>query len=349
MYDDQLFFQMYNPTGMINQVMSLELAVGLAHKTKRRTTIHYLSNDGDSNFDYKKVPIYTPSTFYNDQRKDFTNKEQYPKITDLMDIPELNINFIDEKIERFPEENFVYGNILENNYFSEEDELTFVEMEFAEGRKRLDFKPGINYHLKFTLGWYSRFFYKRDSELDLALSKVSFKQEYQDLALKIAKFLGEFQGAHLRLSDHVRMFNTTEEMFEQGLDKLENNNMKIILCTDEPSHPMVVKNRHRFELLDEIIVNNFRDDFLNLSFNDEVVFGLISNLVMHYSEYFIGTSGSTYTGYIQRKRAQNGFKDWDFFDNPNQNSIGPFSWNNYLLDVHKKMWWREWPESYLRF
>lgn len=349
MSEDKLFFQLYNPTGMINQVMSMELAVGLAFQTKRNTIVHFMSNSGDGNFNFNKVPIYTPSRFSNEQRVNFTSQDQFPHLKDILDWPDVGISTIDEQINSFPEENVVYGNILENNYYSPHTETSTIELEFAEGRQKLKFTEGVNYHLKFTLGWYSRFFFDRSPELDRILSEVKFKKEYYDFADLVLSYVGKFQGAHLRLSDHVRMFNTTEEMFESGLSKLEKNNLPILLCTDEPLHPMVVKNKDRFTLLDEVIVNNFESEFKSLPFNDEVVFGLVCNLIMHKAEHFIGTSGSTYTGYIHRKRHQEGFLDWDFFDEPEANNIGPFSWSNYMIDVNKKMWWREWPESKLYF
>jgi hypothetical protein len=253
---------------------------------------------------------------------------------------------IDEKINNFKQQSTVIDDMTFRYYFSKEDSISENELMFAEGRQRLDIQDNI--HVKNTLGWYSRFFYNRSKELDSALKSVDFKQEYYDFANMICDSIGSFQGAHLRLSDHVRMFNTTEEMFEQTLLDLEKNGLPIVLSTDEPSHSMVLKNKHRVIMLDEYIVNNFEKEFKSLKFQDEVIFGLICNLVMHKAKYFVGTSGSTYTAYIHRKRLQNGLEEsFDFFDKPNKTHSGPYSWNNYDLDNGKKMWWREWKESKL--
>jgi hypothetical protein len=143
------------------------------------------------------------------------------------------------------------------------------------------------------------------------------------------------------------MFETTQEMFESWINNFEQNNLSIVLSTDEPGHKMVQDNKHRFMLLDEYIVNNFADDFKALPFHDEVVFGLICNLIMHDSENFVGTSGSTYTAYIHRNRNQKGIETWDFFDNPEKATGVPYSWNNHWLNPGRKMWWREWQESRL--
>lgn len=345
MKNNKIFFQLYNPTGMINQVMSIELAVGLSHETGRQTIVHYISNNGDKLYDFRKVPIYTPSRWHNPQREGFTDPDQFPHLSDILEWDE-DLILIDEKIDNFPQQHGVIEDMLNNCYYSKESEITEKELSFAEGRQRINVHENV--HIKKTLGWYSRFFYNRSKELDISLSKVKFKQEYYDLAKLIASSIGEFNGGHLRLSDHIKMFNTTQEMFENGLSKLENSTLPIVISTDEPTHKMITDNRHRFILLDQYIIDNFSKEFNQLKFRDEVIFGLICNLVMHYSDSFIGTSGSTYTGYIQRIRNQNNLQmPWEFWDAPDQSCDGPFSWNNYKLDNGRKMWWREWGESKL--
>jgi hypothetical protein len=342
---NKIFFQLYNPTGMINQVMSLELAVGLAHETKKDLIVHYVSNAGDDLYNSRNVPIFTPSRWHNEQRKDFTNPDQFPHLLDLINFNE-DLTFIDTKIDFFKQEEFVIDDTLNGYYYSNENEISENELLFAEGRQRIPLDK--NLHLKKTLGWYSRFFYNRSQELDNALKSVKFKDVYVDLAKKISNSLGSFQGMHLRLSDHIKMFDTTQGMFESWLSIYENNKLPIVVSTCEPGNKMIQDNKHRFILLDEYIVNNFRDDFMSLPFQDEVVFGLICNLVLHDSVNFVGTSGSTYSAYIHRVRNQKGIETWDFFDNPPKAIGSPYSWNGYPLEGGRKMWWREWQESKLK-
>lgn len=342
---NKLFFQLYNPTGLINQVMSLELAVGLSYELNIPTVVHYCQYTADKSlYNTESIPIYTPSRFYNNQRQGFTNPDQFPHLLDLLDFNK-DLIFIDEKINNFKQEEYVIDDIMNNYYYSKDLEISDDEMLFAEGRKRLPLDK--NLHLKLTLGWYSRFFYNRSFELNNAIASVRFKEEYFDIANRISSSLGNFQGVHLRLSDHLNMFETKQEMFEHWLDRFEQNSIPIVVSTCQPGHKMIQDNRHRFILLDEYIVNNFKDQFMALPFQDEVVFGLICNLVLHNSINFVGTSGSTYTAYIHRNRNQKGFEDWNFFDNPPKADGVPYSWLNYPLEAGRKMWWREWPESKL--
>ena len=340
---NKLFFQLYNPTGLINQVMSVELACGLSHELNVPITMHFGKYTADPKlYNTESIPIFSPSRFFNKQREGFTDPEQFPHLLDLLDFNS-NLVFIDEKINSFKQEELVIDNLLGDFYYSNKAEISDDEKFFAEGRKRLPLDKTL--HLKLTLGWYSRFFYKRSKELDKAIASVKFKKEYTDLADKISKSLGQFQGMHLRLSDHIHMFETKQEMFESWLDKFEKNDLKIVVTTCQPGHEMIQQNKERFILLDEYIVNNFREEFMALPFQDEVVFGLICNLVMHNAVNFVGTPGSTYTAYIHRNRNQKGIETWDFIDNSPKAIGEPYSWNKYPLDDGKKMWWREWPES----
>lgn len=347
MSNDLLFFKMHNPTGMINQLMCVELAVGLKHETKRTTIINFISTSGESLNNFR-LPIFTPNKEYNPQRKNFCSENQYPSIFDLIEYPK-DIILIDENIEKFPQEDIEISGMMENYYYSNTDEIKEKEILFAEGRNKLFFEPEKNIHLKNTLGWYSRFFFDRSKELDLELSKIVFKKEYQDFANLVADSLEDFQGIHLRLTDHrKKMFRVNEESYYAALDLLQQKELPIVICTDEPRDLMVQKNLYRTILLDEYIIKNFSKEFKSLPFTDEIAFGLVCMLIMEKTKYFIGTSGSTYSAYIQRKRNQNNLPmPWEFLDKPNKEFSGPYSWNGYSLNGMQKMFWREWPESKL--
>ena len=334
-----IFFELWN-AGLFNQVSSLELAVGLAHETKRPLVVHFFSHDLEKN-----IYISTPSIHSNDQRNNFTDRslKNNPHLLDLFDINS-DLIIVDKKIDFFKQEEITINNLMLGYYYSNKSEITEDELAFAEGRERLPLDKTI--HLKQTLGFYSRFFYDRNPELNKALSSVRPKQVYTDLAKKISESLGKFQGMHLRLSEHEvdPMFHR-EEIIDSWLTKYENNGLPIVLSTDEPNHQVVNKNKHRVILLDEYIVNNFEKEFKSLPFQDEVVFGLICNLVLHDSVNFVGKSGTTYTSYIQRNRNQKGIETWNFLDDPPKAESKPYSWNNYPLPNDLKMWWRDWPES----
>ena len=333
----KLFFQLYNPCGLFNQVTSVELGVGLAFEGNRQLIWHNINNPSNHDYNKKRVPIYSANYFFND-RSNLIDKEVHPRITDLLvwNNKELNV-FIDDVVETFSSEVVKIDDIME--YCSSDTE----DVEFSEGRKRFNFDSNYDYDIRKTLGYYSRFFYNRSEELDKEISSVKFKEEYYQLAKMIAKSLGEFNGAHLRLTDHIIRVNTSSDMFNDGLSKL-NNNLPIVLATDEPKNKIVLNSDYDFVLLDDYILKNFYNEFRQLEFKEEVSFGALNNLVMHYSKDFIGTPGSTFTGYIQRNINQKNDIEFKLFgEDPFLN--GKYSWNGHYQDTVTKQWWREWKES----
>jgi hypothetical protein len=231
-------------------------------------------------------------------------------------------------------------------YYSVESKIPVSEEEsFSEGRERLLLDEYNNVHLKKTLGYYSRFFFNRDSSLNKSLSSVRFKPEYYQLAEKIALSIGLFNGAHFRLTDHKGMFDPDNNVLDFGISQIDNG-APIVLCTDQPNSELIKNSSYNYLMLDEYILKNFHKEFREFKFKEEVSFGILNNLVMHYSQDFIGSPGSTYTGYIHRGLNQKKDIQWRIFGEEEHSQDGPYSWNGYNnKDSFTKQWWREWKES----
>ena len=322
-----IYYKFY-PTGLFNQVMSIELAVGLQALTTRPIVIH--STDRH---------IFTPSNYFKNNKKIF--------ITDILDWNNKNkFMFIDEKIDKFTNEKQVIEN-LQSYYYSCIPTDSDNEKDFADGRKRLTGDLS-NYHLKTTLSQYSRFFYNRTQLLDFHLKSVRFKPEYYIMAHNISKSLGKFNGMHLRITDHATlMFNVTEEMFKNSLEYFSND-LPLVLCTDNSNSDLLKNINQSTIILDDYILKYFLKDLVDLKMDNDVSLGLLCNLVMHNSINFIGTPGSTFTAYIQRGRIQNNLKeDFLMIGESSYESQGPYSWNNIPLFHEGKNWWREWKECYI--
>lgn len=342
-----LFFKLYNPCGLFNQVTSLELAVGLSSATSKKLVLHGIYNPPDPNYNNVRVPIYSANNFYNN-RSDLIDNTSFPNIADL-----LVWNNKDETImmsdtpDLFLNSEYHIDNLMEY-YFSKEATESENENMFSEERKKFP----INYKnisVSNTLGYYSRFFFNRTDELNNAISSVKFFPEYYELAKRISESLGSFNGAHIRLGDHKVRGKTKESSFFQGIEYLSSN-LPVVVCTDEPDHPVIKNNKSNILILEEYILNNFYDDFKTFRFTDEVSFGILNNLVMHYSNDFIGTKGSTFSGYIQRNilQKQNGNYEFKIFEEDYSIVGNPYSWNGYdNLDTITKQWWREWKESFI--
>ena len=339
-----IFYQLYQPCGLFNQITSLETAVGLSSRYKKPLVFHNISNPPNPEYGGARVPIYSANYKYN-ERSHLIDSNIFPNITDLLNWENKDCNiFINDTIDTFTHEDLRIDNLM--LYYSVASENhTELEQSFSEGRERLLLDNYNNIHLKKTLGYYSRFFFDRDSSLDKSLSSVRFKPEYYQLAERIALSIGLFNGAHFRLTDHKGMFDPGTNILDSGISKI-NSNLPIVMCTDQPNSELIKNSSYNYLMLDDYILNNFYKEFREFKFKEEVSFGILNNLVMHYSQDFIGSPGSTYTGYIHRGLNQKRDIQWKIFGEEEHTQDGHYSWNGYNnKDTHTKQWWREWKES----
>jgi len=339
-----IFYQLYQPCGLFNQITSLETAVGLSSRYKKPLVFHNISNPPNPEYGGARVPIYSANYKYN-ERSHLIDSNIFPNITDLLNWENKDCNiFINDTIDTFTHEDLRIDNLM--LYYSVASENhTELEQSFSEGRERLLLDNYNNIHLKKTLGYYSRFFFDRDSSLDKSLSSVRFKPEYYQLAERIALSIGLFNGAHFRLTDHKGMFDPGTNILDSGISKI-NSNLPIVMCTDQPNSELIKNSSYNYLMLDDYILNNFYKEFREFKFKEEVSFGILNNLVMHCSQDFIGSPGSTYTGYIHRGLNQKRDIQWKIFGEEEHTQDGHYSWNGYNnKDTHTKQWWREWKES----
>jgi hypothetical protein len=341
-----IFYQLYQPCGLFNQITSIEIAVGLSSRYKKPLVFHNISNPPNGDYNGARVPIYSANYRFND-RSHLIDSDVFPNISDLLDWENKDCSImINDIVDSFTYEDLRIENLMfyysaASNPYKEEEE------HFSEGRNRLVLDEYNNIYLRKTLGYYSRFFFDRDQSLDKSLSSVRFKPEYYELAEKIAKSIGDFNGAHFRLTDHKKMFDPDNNILDSGISKI-NNRLPLVMCTDQPDSELIKNSSYSYLMLDDYILNNFYKDFRQFKFKEEVSFGILNNLVMHYSKEFIGSPGSTYTGYIHRGLNQKRDIQWRIFGEEEHTQNGPYSWNGYdNKDSFTKQWWREWKESRL--
>lgn len=339
-----IFYQLYQPCGLFNQITSIEIAVGLASRYKKQLVFHNISNPPNGDYGGARVSIYSANYKYN-KRSNLIDSNIFPNITDLLDWENKDCNiFINDTVDSFTHEDLRIENLM-LYYSAASKDYVKEEEAFSEGRERLLLDDYNNVHLKKTLGYYSRFFFGRDLSLNTSLSSVRFKPEYYQLAEKIALSIGTFNGAHFRLTDHKGMFDPDNNILDSGINKIDNG-LPIVMCTDQPDSELIKNSSYKYLLLDDYILNNFYKEFREFEFKEEVSFGILNNLVMHYSQDFIGSPGSTYTGYIHRGLNQKRDIQWKIFGEEEHIQNGIYSWNGYEnKDSPTKQWWREWKES----
>jgi hypothetical protein len=375
--DKYLLYKNYE-SGFNNQLMSLELAVGLAYLTQRKL-VYYGS--GEKNQSLKPIPgVY--SDYISAKRKNVVSNHRIPTIFDLMD--ELPIELVEylqfkEALEtkkmtiHHSEVKLVNSVFVPDKIYVNPNSLS----EFADGRQIFQDVNAEVLHLhQCNLGYYSRSFYPQSPSLYEVMEAVNPKKKYRDLAAEISKNLNKFNGIHIRLTDFrsflPQRYHADPEKILKTLRAIIPTEELLVICTDEPENKeffsKIISEYKNHLFLDDMIVNNFSSQFKTLPFTDEVTLGLICNLVMSHSQIFAGTPGSTFTGMIHRNWLRNkikeninpltldfkyitsgfeeikvAFKDGSYLET----KPGLFSWNRIELPLHTetKSWYREWVES----
>jgi len=331
-------FYRWHHAGLINRIMSLEIAIGLAHCTGKEIILY-------NGKDHNKSAIDTPSLRGQDnvgRRESIITRDDTSPL-DLIDYDSTGISEIInlDNIFKFSESEVLFEDALQNFYYT----VTPGEEEtsFADGRDLLTFDEK-DFHLSgYNISHYSRFFFGRTKELDEKLSTVKFKKEYIEFADLVSNYLGEFNGVHVRLTDHQPVFRTREEMISDQISKFDSS--PIIVLTDDINHKMF-KNKN-IQFLDDIIVDNFSKEFMSLPIHSEIAYGAVCVLIMAKSKDFVGTFGSTFTGYIHRIRNQNDLpQNFKFIGMEKPEFGSPYSWNDIHAGTVKSIEF-EWPESRL--
>jgi hypothetical protein len=290
--------------GLFNQVLSLENAYIIANALQSNVGIHSCV-PLDSTWRIKK------------QRNNLLGKD-IPYLKDIIIKPN-NIAFLD----KCPE-----SNAQQISFFKTCISLdgSSPPTDFLDSRDWCTLNKDLQY--QDTLGWKSIVFWSKNHKQIFDCS-IQFKHCYTNLADKISKALGDFAAIHVRRQD-LRPLVSDQEI-KDALPQIENFKTKLLLTDEIESMQWLTD----FTLIDDLIYDHAQD-YKNLEYSDETIFGLISALVATKAKYFIGTIPSTYSGYIATKTP---YAAWF-----NDNSIldGTYEWNKYPISTDSKLWYKPW-------
>lgn len=331
----KIVFQLHNPSGTINQLMSLEVASAIQKISNKDIEIYNIHSGRYHNLNEK---IHTARNINRKTKIKFVIDKNNPAIYELVDLPNIDrMSFRDDNcIDMYKD--FEQINLSDNYYISDKEGMDEDELEFACGRNKLIIKDNVNYNFYNTLSYYSSLIYNKSEALKNFMSKINFKKEYVDLSKRISSDIGNYSSIHFRLSDHKYYSISDIEMFN-SINSISKND-KIIIFTCDESHP-TLKNLPRHCVLFSNIMKDYIKDLEDLPMYGDIVYDVINLLVMSMSNEFIGTQGSTYSGYATRY-----VNDYRYIGTENHKSKYKYPWYDFPFPKNQRYspWWREWPE-----
>ncbi|MDJ0869985.1 MAG: hypothetical protein QNK03_28095, partial [Myxococcota bacterium] len=237
-----------------------------------------------------------------------------------------------------------------------------------------------------NFGFYSYFFYldvPTRRSVHALLRRMQAKAPYTDLAARVSARLGDFNAVHIRRGDFKQTFGVTTrdrrpEEAIRVLDESFARDQTLVILTDERDDPFFEAITAHFPdsvFLDHHILDEHREEFLDLPCHDSIALAHLSQLVAADSRDFVGSMTSTYTSLVQRLRGNRGRREefkflWNELPDPDvrpakrgshppsdsvplhpdgrlvEEGEGPYSWNRYNPRL-APAWQREWPESFL--
>ena len=345
---------------LTNRRMSIETALGVAALSGRRLSMDWSARIGNA-------PGARPAADPN---------QQHPLIHDLWDI-DAELVTDDEWSERSrsPIDEVTWGPFPACVYLGDDVAIpTPAVREFANGRTRFvrlrDDGTDIVVNgrpLSNTSYFFHATGHRRRTMLD-AVSSISVRPEYATLADRIACDLGYYQVVHVRRSDIARGIPPYGEMSAEAIGEsvasfLPRDCTLVIATEDDPDGPLFDPFRQHFgELvfLNDLILGDHASGFGSLPVHEDNALGLVTQEVAIRADRFVGTFGSTFTGYIHRERCRRDhtepflftcdysppgsrFENGQFIDQ----QPGRYSWNRsgIAFSTQALAWLREWPET----
>ncbi|HEV2579001.1 MAG TPA: hypothetical protein VGU25_17480 [Acidobacteriaceae bacterium] len=192
--------------------------------------------------------------------------------------------------------------------------------------------------------------------------KDAYRRTAAAIASYIRRTYGRFASVHIRRADFLRVHNRTAAVTPEELAQTICFHVPadcfLLIHSDEmdPAYFEPILACYPRNCLIDVAL--FREFFPAM---DSAEIGIVSALIASESEIFLGTMFSTFTGFIHRKRLLNGknqaflylynqrpdgidFRDGRILEN---GSSGP-TWERIAMPADLRsncFWWREWPES----
>lgn len=344
----------FGEEGFNTHVMSYTLAISLSNFLDR-----------DFYFDYE-VPCSTPPEFASkDGYKDkfgslLTAKRSL--VSDLVDIPNRRVFEIDREVAKKGEYQLLWSYFLTTQELRKRFEGTFIWDSFGIGRYSLTREELRSYdliewtHAKLSSPSVFYFLPRAEKQALMDSVKIRFSDEIERLAKNIVADLGACNAIHLRLGDFLTNYAIDE--YSVDVDRFKryiratfpDDTLPVVIATDGLQEKEMFGKifvGYKLVFIDELIFDEYRDEFSDLEFTDFNVVTILNELICAAADTFIGTYRSTFTGIIHRLRQErHGKADFNYFPDERVSRLlnddmkivpdmaGFFDWNRFSAFAH---------------
>jgi len=346
-----LIYHLFSGVGFYNQLFSLETAIYLANITNRKLILiiqNPLCHCGHASWDYGYLLNY-----FNDDYLEFLPNgievyyRQAP--TKIRNIIKSDVCSKIKFADRFS--NLVMIDPEHNSkLFSNKIKL------FCNNRKQqfIDFKNLQEEYIYIDKSNASRCFYNffTTKENYLLMSKICNSLRYlnNNITKRYTNNTNFDVAIHFRLGDHHKGIDNINKHSIKHKDSLFNtlSNLpdlkKIVIMSDRKDGEILDLIKKKFEnvtFTDELVKDISVEDIKNTS----VIKFLIQKDICVKSKYFIGTTGSTVSNYIQYLRYLNN-KDYNHYTRLTlYKSTSDYSWNSNNMHGLSISWAYFWPDN----
>jgi hypothetical protein len=330
----------------------------------------------DLYFDFE-IPSSTPPAFaFTDDYKSkfgILLESQRSLVTDLVQIPNRRVFEIDRTLENKASFQMSYSHFASTAAMREKFGNTLMWDYFGMGRRPIireelnDFDLIEWTHTKLVHPSCFYFLPREEKNELLESIQLRYLDSIETLAKQIVARIGQFNAVHIRRGDFGTTYWADEyrieiERFRKYARRVfQDDSIPVVIATDGLDSKEVLESIFegcRTVYIDELIFDEYIEDFRALEFTDFNVLTILNQLICASADRFIGTYRSTFTSIIHRLR-QERFRKKDFNFLPDERVArlldenfdivpdrnGFFQWNKYsaFAENHNILgWMREW-------
>jgi hypothetical protein len=321
--DRYLIYRLHS-SGISNERMSLEIAIGLACLTQRKLILY---GEADNSFgirpsgggryrmenhgwigDGRRHPAYKPSIvtelYEGLPLRVYVGRERVDCPQSWFCGADKEVNVCAHQISGW----YCGPSTTGNSYSLASIAEATTRKSFADGRPCLRLPSEPVWRMEGSnLSHYSRFFYDPTNVALAGIQNMSLCSWIQSFARDVTIRIGRYNGCHIRLTDFRKFLPQSSDYHEVIAavisESISPDQLLVVTTDEDPTSSFFAPLRERFRdvlFLEDFLRTECGDLWASIPFVNESILGTICQIILEHSTVFMGTIGSTFTGLIHR-------------------------------------------------